>query len=88
MESAAYVFKENLLLSGMGAVLGLLGGRLLLEFVMDQIRVDLVRFQARLLPVSFVWAILLTMLAACLVDFCLYFKLQKINMAEALKSVE
>jgi ABC-type antimicrobial peptide transport system permease subunit len=30
----------------------------------------------------------MTMLAACIVDFLLYFKLEKINMAEALKSVE
>lgn len=87
-ESAAYVFKENLLLSAMGAVLGLGGGILLLEFVMSKIRIDMVWFQARLLPLSFVLSIVLTMLAACLVDFVLYFKLEKINMAEALKSVE
>ncbi len=87
-ESAAYVFKENLLLTAMGAILGLLGGRLLLEFVMSQIQVDIVWFEARLLPISFVLSIVLTFLSALLVDFILYFKLDKINMAEALKSVE
>lgn len=87
-EAAAYVFKENLLLSGMGAVLGLFGGKALLNFVMSQIKIDMVWFQARVLPVSFVWAILLTMLSACIVDLILYFKLDRINMAEALKSVE
>ena len=30
----------------------------------------------------------LTILAACIVDYVFYFKLDKINMAEALKSVE
>ncbi len=39
-------------------------------------------------PVSYLISIILTMLAACVVDFVFYFKLDKINMAEALKSVE
>ena len=87
-ETALYVFKENLLLTGMGTVLGLGGGVLLLEFVMSQIKVDMVWMFASLEPLSFVWAVLLTMLSAVFVDFLLYFKLDKINMAEALKSVE
>ncbi len=87
-ESAAYVFKENLLLTAMGAALGLVGGIFLLEFVMSQIKIDMVWFQSRLDLSSYVWAMLITMLSACAVDAVLYFKLEKINMAEALKSVE
>ncbi len=87
-ESAAYVFKENLLLSAMGSFVGLFGGYALLTFVMSMIQVDMVWMPARLQPISYVWAIVLTMLSACIVDFILYFKLEKINMAEALKSVE
>ena len=87
-ESAAYVFKENMLLSAMGAGIGLFGGLGLLEFVMSKVRIDMVWFEVRLLPMSYVWAVVLTMLSACFVDFVLYFKLGKINMAEALKSVE
>ena len=34
------------------------------------------------------WAVVLTFLFACMVDVFLYFKLERINMAEALKSVE
>lgn len=87
-EAAAYVFKENLLLSAMGAAIGLGGGILLLRFVMSQIKVDMVWFQARLTWSSYVLAFVLTMVFAAIVDFILYFKLEKINMAEALKSVE
>ncbi len=87
-ESAAYVFKENLLLSGMGTLVGLLGGKFLLEFVISEIQIDMVWFHARFTPLSGILSVVLTMLAACLVDFLLYFKLEKINMAEALKSVE
>ena len=87
-ESAAYVFKENLFLSALGACVGLVGGIFLLRFVMSQIKIDMVWFQARLTFPSYLWALVLTMVSACLVDFLLYFKLEKINMAEALKSVE
>lgn len=83
-----YVFKENLALSVMGAGLGLLFGRWLLDFVMSQIKIDFVWFQARILPPSFLWSVLLTLLTALLVNFVFYFRLEKINMAEALKSVE
>ena len=87
-ESALYVFKENLFLTGLGTVAGSVGGIFLLEFVMNQIKIDFVWFWARLEFPSYIWAILLTMLSAVFVDFLLYFKLEKINMAEALKSVE
>jgi len=87
-ETAAYVFKENLLLSATGSLLGLVGGVFLLEFVISKVQVDIVWITARSMPMSYVWSVVITMLSACLVDFVLYFKLKKINMAEALKSVE
>ena len=87
-ETAAYVFKENMLLTAIGAVLGLGLGKLLLDFVMSQIRIDIVWMQARVTGISLLWSILITILMAVLVDFLLYFRLERINMAESLKSVE
>ena len=87
-ETAMYVFKENLSLSVVGSVFGLGLGYLLLLFVMSQIRIDMVWFKALATPLSYGLSVGLTMLAACVVDFIFYFKLDKINMAEALKSVE
>ena len=87
-ETAAYVFKENLSLSAIGSIVGLGLGYFLLLFVMSQIKIDLVWFKALIMPASYIWSIALTMLSACVVDFIFYFKLEKINMAEALKSVE
>ena len=55
---------------------------------MFNIKVDFVWFKTRLTPLSYVLAVVLTILCALLVDFVFHFKLQKINMAEALKSVE
>ncbi len=87
-ETALYVFKENLVVSIFGAGIGLLAGKLLLDFVMSQIKIDMVWFQARILPFSLLISVGITILMALLVDFLLYFRLEKINMAEALKSVE
>ena len=87
-ETGAYVFKENLSLTAIGSLFGLILGYFLLLFVMDQIKIDMVWFKALVMPRSYMIAIVLTMLAACIVDFIFYFKLEKINMAEALKSVE
>ena len=87
-ETGAYVYKENLALTAIGSVAGLFLGKLLLIFVMSQIKIDMVWFKSIVMPVSYLWAIALTILSALLVDFIFYFKLEKINMAEALKSVE
>ena len=87
-ETAAYVFKENLALTVVGTALGLVFGKLLLMFVMSQIKIDMVWFKVLTQPQSYIWSAVLTLLSAIVVDFIFYFKLEKINMAEALKSVE
>ena len=87
-ETGAYVFKENLILTVFGSLLGLGLGWLLLVFVISQIKIDQVCFQAVIAPVSYFLSIGLTLVSALVVDFIFYFKLDKINMAEALKSVE
>ena len=83
-----YVFKENLSLSVMGAAVGLILGKVLLNFVVSQVKIDFVWFQTRALALSYVLSVVLTILTAIIVDFVFYFRLEKINMAEALKSVE
>ena len=87
-ETAAYVFKENMSLTMAGSLLGLGLGYLLLVFVISQVKIDMVWFKPMVMPMSYVYSILLTWLSAIAVNFIFYFKLQKTNMAEALKSVE
>lgn len=87
-ETAMYVFKENLVLSIMGTLFGLPLGKLLLDFVISQIKIDMIWIKARLEAPSLLISVVLTILMAFVVDFIFYFKLEKINMAEALKSVE
>ena len=87
-ETGAYVFKENMILTVFGSLLGLGLGWLLLLFVIQQVKVDMVWFKATIEPISYVLSVALTIVSSLVVDFIFYFKLDKINMAEALKSVE
>ncbi|MCD7756088.1 MAG: ABC transporter permease, partial [Firmicutes bacterium] len=88
LETSMYVFKENILLTAFGSALGLIFGHFLLEFVMSQIKVDMVWFQTRLTLASYLYSLVLTLLCALVVDLIFHRRLEQINMAEALKSVE
>ena len=87
-ETAAYVLRENLTLTTVGIIFGLGLGVLFHRFVISQIIVDLVSFKVQILPMSFVWSVLLTFGFNAFVNFVMGFKLEKINMAESLKSVD
>lgn len=63
-------------------------GKALHAFVMSQIRIDMIRFDVRVSLLSYGLAVVLTFAFAILVNFALRFKLEKINMAESLKTVE
>ena len=88
METAAYVFRENLFLTAIGGSVGLLMGKLLHWFVMEQINIDMVSFPHTVLPLSYGYSLLLTFLFAFIVNLVMFQKLDKINMAESLKSIE
>ena len=52
------------------------------------INIDMISFNVRISPASFLISVLLTFVFSAAVDFFMYFKLQKINMAQSLKSIE
>lgn len=87
-ETADYVFRENLMLTGLGAVVGLLLGKLLHWFIMYNINIDMISFRTYISPLSYGLSILLTFVFAMFVNGIMFFKLEKINMAESLKSIE
>lgn len=87
-ETAMYVFKENLALTVFGTAFGIPLGKLLLDFVISQIKINMIWIKPMLTAESLLISVVLTVLSAVIVDGIFYFKLEKINMAEALKSVE
>lgn len=87
-ETASYALSENFVLSALGALAGLPLGRALHAFVMAQINVDLVVFDVRILPLSLLLSVGLTLLFAGLVNLFMLRKIDRINMAESLKAIE
>ena len=87
-ETGMYVFKENLVLSVFGVLFGIPLGKLLLRFVMSQIKIELIWIKPLLTTPSLLASVLMTIFAAIVVDCLFYSTLDRINMAEALKSVE
>ena len=87
-ETGAYVFRENIILSMMGIVVGLPLGVLLHTFVLMQIRVDMVSFKAVIAPVSFLLTVVMVVLFTVITDLVMRKKITKIDMAESLKSIE
>ncbi len=87
-ETESYVFRETIILTVIGSLLGLGFGRLLHGFVMDQINIEIVSFKVRIHGLSYLMAILVTFTITFLVNLVLRRKIEKISMTESLKSVE
>ena len=87
-ETGSYVFRENMVLAVLGAGVGIPLGILLHRFVMAQIQIDMISFYVHIAPESFLLGVALTFVFACFVNFVLQFKLDRIDMAESLKSIE
>ncbi len=87
-ETADYVFRENIVLTAIGAGIGLIMGKLLHQFIMYNINIDMVSFKTYVSAKSYLLSFIFTFVFAMLVNILMYRKLQKINMAESLKSIE
>ena len=88
MELAMYVYRENILLTGIGIVAGVFMGSILHRFVIRTVEVDLIMFGRTVHPVSYLYGAGLTALFAVLVNVTMFYKLRRIDMVESLKSVE
>ena len=87
-ETESYVFRENLLLTVLGMFPGLVLGKFLHAFVMSQIQIDLIAFDTRVAPVSYLYSAILTVVFAWLVNRGMSGKLENVSMTESLKSVD
>lgn len=87
-ETATYVFRENLILTAIGAIVGLFLGKVFHAFVMSCINIDMVAFDVRIKGISYVYSILFTFGFAWMVNKFMAGKIDKISMTESLKSVD
>lgn len=87
-ETHSYVFRENLVLTFIGSMVGIALGYYLHDFIMDQINIDAVAFDVHITLVSYTVSVVLTLLFNQLVNMFMSRKLETIDMAESLKAVE
>lgn len=87
-ETGAYVFRENVVLSCMGILCGVPLGILLHRFVMIQLKIEMVTFEINIRPISYLYAVLSVLIFTVCVDVIMRRKINRIDMAESLKSIE
>ena len=87
-EVNAYIYRETMLLSLIGAFVGLFLGIAMEGYVVITAEVDQVMFGREIHALSFIIAFALTMLFSVIVTLAMKFKLKKIDMVESLKSVD
>ena len=87
-ETGAYVFRENLVLTIIGVVVGLPFGVWLHSFVMSQIQVDMVAFASEIMKISYLYCVVIVLIFFLIVDLVMRRKIEAIDMAESLKSIE
>ena len=87
-ETASYVFRENTVLTAIGCGLGIVLGIWLHRFVMHEINIDLISFDVVIKISSIMISVILTFVFNFIVNRFMTGKLENINMAESLKSVD
>ena len=87
-EVAEYVFRENILLTLIGSVVGVVFGKILHLFVIQTVEVDAAMFGRSIYLKSYIYSFLFTIGFSLFVNWVMYFKLKKIDMVESLKSIE
>ena len=88
IETARYILDENLLLSFLGALAGLLLGKVFHRFILEMVHVEYMTFDIRIAPLSYAVSFGITMVFAFLTNLFMRGKLRHVHMAESLKSVE
>ena len=87
-EVSTYVYRETLILTSIGIIIGLFLGTILNSFVLTIAETDEILFVKDIEPLSFVYAFVIMIFFTVLVQFITHFVLKRIDMVESLKSVE
>jgi len=87
-EVTMYIFRENLILTGLGIFFGCFLGNWLHSYILNTAETDSLMFSPGIHWVSYVYAALLTLAFSLLVMAIMHRKLKHINMLDALASVD
>ena len=87
-EVSSYVYRENVILTLIGSIFGLISGIFLHKILLIYCSVDTVMFVQELSWISYVVASVLTAVFAVIVNAIMLKKIKSINMDESLKAIE
>ena len=87
-EVASYVYRENILLTIIGSVVGMVLGNLLHRYIILTVEVEEAMFGRQIHWQSNLYSFLFTVAFSLFVNWVMFYKLKKIDMVESLKSVE
>ncbi|NMP38216.1 MAG: FtsX-like permease family protein [Clostridiales bacterium] len=87
-EVSAYIYRENIILTLIGIIFGLILGSVLEKAVVSMLAIEVVTFTSKPFPLMFVISAAITAVFAVFVNLLMHRSLKKISMVESLKSVE
>ena len=87
-EVASYVYRENILLTIIGSVVGMVLGNLLHRYIILTVEVEEAMFGRQIHWQSYLYSFVFTVAFSLFVNWVMFYKLKKIDMVESLKSVE
>lgn len=85
-EVTMYVYRENVILTLMGIIVGLILGVFMHSFVLDTAEMDQMMFSRMIRLTSYVYASAMTFLFSAIVMAIMHVKLKNVDMIEALKT--
>ncbi|RXI78099.1 ABC transporter permease, partial [Levilactobacillus suantsaii] len=87
-EVTMYIFRENLILTVLGILVGCFLGDWLHAYILQTAETNALMFSPGIHPVSYLYAAVLTLAFSLLVMGIMHVKLKRVNMLDALKSVD
>ncbi|MBQ7580197.1 MAG: ABC transporter permease [Clostridia bacterium] len=87
-ESTSYIGRENMVITVLGTIGGLIVGIFLHRFVIEMAEVNVVMFGRTIDWTSYVWAVVLTFVFSLIVSVIMSISIKRIHMVESLKSIE
>lgn len=87
-EVSAYIYRENIILTIIGTVVGLGLGTILHKFIMVTVEIQSMMFGRVIDMSSYFIATVLTIVLSLFVNLAMFYKLRNVKMVESLKSVD
>ena len=87
-EVTLYIYRETFILTGLGVLAGCIMGTILEQFIMGTLPPDMMFFDLSIRWRNYLYSSLITIFISIVVMFIMHRKLKRVDMIEALKSVE